>query len=56
MSNINLDIAKKLELIGIKKYQRYAKQIQLELDCLYDKILALAIFVRYSYEVCQIRH
>lgn len=32
MSNPDLDIAKKLELTGVKKYWRHAGQVEMELD------------------------
>ena len=51
ISNANLDTAKHLKQTGIKKHWKYTRQIKLELDCLYDWILALVIFVRYSYKV-----
>ena len=51
MSNLNLDIAKKLGLPGIKKYWRRAGQIEMELDWLYDWILVLTTLVRHSCKV-----
>ena len=36
MSDVNLDIAKKLELTGIKKYWRYTGQVEIKLDWLHD--------------------
>ena len=51
MSNVDLDAAKELGLTGIKKYWRYAGQIELELDWLNDWIPAFSIFVKYSYRV-----
>ena len=36
MNNANINAAKELELTGIKKYWRYAKQDEMELDWLHD--------------------
>lgn len=36
MSNANLNIAKKLELTNIKKYWKYAGQVEIELNWLYN--------------------
>ena len=36
MSNIDLDTTKELGLTDIKKYLRYAGQVKIELDWLYD--------------------
>lgn len=47
MNNADMNVAKKLGLTSIKKYQRRARQYEIELDCLYEQIPALAIFVRY---------
>ena len=47
MSNADLDATKKLGLTGMKKYWRWAGQVEIELDWLYDWILALATFVKY---------
>ena len=51
MSNANLDAAKELGLTGIKKYWKCTRQIEMELDWLYDWIPALVIFVRHSRRV-----
>ena len=51
MSNANIDAAKELGLIGIKKYWKRAGQVEMELDWLYDWIPALATFVRHSRSV-----
>lgn len=32
MSNVDLDAAKEIELTNIKKYWRYARQVEIELD------------------------
>ena len=48
MSNIDLNVAKKLGLTSIKKYWRSAGQIEIELDGLHDWIPILATFVRHS--------
>ena len=48
VSNTNLDTIKKSRLTSIKKYQKYAGQIKIKLDWLYNLILALVTFVRYS--------
>ena len=47
MSNVDLDVAKKLGLTDIKKFWRHAGYVEIVLDWLYDWILAFAIFVRY---------
>lgn len=46
MSNVNIDIAKKLKLIGVKKYKECASQVEIELIWLYDWILPLVMFLR----------
>ena len=51
MSNINLNLAKELRITSIKKYWRHTGQFEMELDWLYDWILALAIFVRHLHDV-----
>ena len=51
ISNANLDAAKELGLIGIKKYWRYARQVEIELDWLHDWISVLATFVKHSRRV-----
>ena len=51
MSNIDLDVTKKLGLSGIKKYWRYVSQVEIELNWLYDWILILATFIRHSCRV-----
>ncbi len=47
MSDSNLDVAKELELTGIKKYWRRAGQVEMELDWLHNWIPARATFVRH---------
>lgn len=32
MSNVDLDVAKKLGLTNIKKYQKYSQQVEMKLD------------------------
>lgn len=49
MSNVDLDIGKKLRQTNIKKYWKYTSQVKMELDWLYDWILALSTFVRHSH-------
>ena len=51
ISNINIDVAKQLGLLGIKKYLRRTRQIKTELNWLHDWILAIATFVRHSLRV-----
>ena len=51
ISNTDLDTAKELGLISIKKYWRYASKVAIELDWLHDWILALATFIKYSRRV-----
>ncbi len=51
MSHADLDVAKKLGLTDIKNYQRYAGQVEMELDWLHDSISVLATFVRHLYRV-----
>lgn len=51
MSNPEINVAKELRLTGIKKYQRYTSQVEIELDWLHDQIPAFAIFVRHLYRV-----
>lgn len=51
MSNADLDAVKELGLTKVNKYQRHADYVKMELNQLYDKIFALAIFVRYSQKV-----
>ena len=51
ISNANIDAAKELGLTGIKKYWRYAGQVEMELDWLHNWILAVATFVRHSHKV-----
>ena len=48
MSDADLDAAKKLGLTSIKKYWRYAGQVERELDWLHDWISILATVVRHS--------
>lgn len=48
MSNVNLDVVKKLKLTGIEKYWKCASQVEMELDWLHNWIFALATFVRHS--------
>lgn len=48
MSNSDMNVTKKLKLIEIKKYERRTDQIEMELDWLYNWILALATFVKHS--------
>ena len=36
MSNVDLDTIKKLGLTSNKKYWRYIRQVEIELDWLYD--------------------
>ena len=36
MNNADMNVAKKLGLTSIKKYQRRARQYEIELDCLYE--------------------
>ena len=47
MSNADLDAAKKLRLTSIKKYWKYADQVEMELDWLHDWISVLATFMRH---------
>lgn len=51
MSNADLNVAKKLGLTSIKRYQRYTGQVKIKLDWLHDQIPALIIFVRYLYRM-----
>lgn len=51
MRRANLDIIKKPELTGIKNHWKWAKQVKLKLNYLYNWILTLAIFVKYSCRV-----
>ena len=51
ISNVNLDAAKKLGPNGIQKYWKRAGQVEIELDWLYNWILALATFVSFSRRV-----
>ena len=51
MSNADLDTAKKLELTSIKKYWRRARQVEIKLNWLYNRISILATFVRYSNKI-----
>ncbi len=51
MSNVDMDAAKKLGLTEVKKYWRWAGQVEMELDLLYDWIPVLATFVRHSQKV-----
>lgn len=47
MSNANLNTTKKLRLTSIKKSQKCAGQVEIKLNCFYNQILILAIFVKY---------
>lgn len=47
ISNANLTKDKKLGLTYIKKYEKYAIQVKIELDGLHKWILVLTIFMRY---------
>ena len=47
ISNVNLNITEKLELISINKYLRHAKHVEIELDWLYDWMSVLATFMRH---------
>lgn len=51
MGNTDIDVAKKLGLIGVKKYWRRASHVEMELDLLHDWIPALAIFVKHLQKV-----
>lgn len=51
MSNVDLDAAKEIELTNIKKYWRYARQVEIELDQQYDQILILATFMKHLHRV-----
>lgn len=46
-----MDVAKKLGLIGNKKYWRHTGQVEMKLNWLYNWIPALAIFVKHSRRV-----
>ena len=48
MSNADMDAAKELGLISIKKYWRRAGQVEMELDWLHNRIPELVILVRHS--------
>lgn len=47
ISNANLTKVKKLGLTDIKKYEKCASQVKIELDGLHKWILILTIFMRY---------
>lgn len=51
MCNFDINIAKKLELIGVKKYQKYIGQVEIELNQRHNWIQVLAIFVKYLCKV-----
>ncbi len=51
MSDADLDIVKELGLTNIKKYWRRTGQVEMEIDWLYNWILALAAFVKHSHSV-----
>ena len=55
MSNVDIDIVKKLEQTGVKKYWRRTSQVKIKLDWLHDWILALPIFVRQLQKVYDIK-
>lgn len=46
-----MDIAKKLKLINIKKYKRCDRQVELELNYLYNWNLILIILIKYLHEI-----
>lgn len=47
MSNRDMDVAKKLGLIKVKKNQKFDGQVEIKLDLLYDWIPTLPIFANY---------
>lgn len=55
MTNTKLDVPKKQGQTGIKKYQRYASQVEIELDQEYDWISILTTFIRHLYQENNIR-
>lgn len=48
MSKADMEIAKELELTGIKNYWKCAGQVEIELNWLHNWIPGPATFVRYS--------
>lgn len=51
MSNMDMNVARKLGLTRVKKYWRCAGQVEIELNWLYDWILVLTIFLEHSQRV-----
>ena len=47
MSNVDIEAAKKLGLMRVKKYWKRASQVEMELDWLHNWIPALVTFVRH---------
>lgn len=47
ISNVNLNATREIKLTSIKKYWRYAIQVEIEIDWLYNWFLVLATIMRY---------